>query len=77
MKSIVAVALLLASTSTFAQTPSGSGKGKTCSGLVAECVAYNKKRGDDTSRCAGYKASCMATGTYMDRNRTITDVTRR
>src|ERR1700737_2962178 len=36
---------------------------KTCSQLVAECVAFNKKGGYDTSRCEGYRAPCMATGT--------------
>jgi hypothetical protein len=52
-------------------------KGATCSKLVAECVTFNKRGGYDTKRCEGYRASCMATGVYKDRNRTITDVIRR
>lgn len=70
MKSLVAAAILLT-------TVSYAHAAKTCSGLVAECVAFNKKGGFDTSRCEGYRASCMATGTYTDRNRTITGVTKR
>ena len=71
MKTIFTAVLILSATISYAHA------GKTCSGLVAECVAFNKKGGYDTSRCAGYKASCMATGTYTDRNRTIYGVTRR
>jgi len=72
------VSLVASSTTVHAQTASGDvGGKKSCSQLVAECVAFNKKGGYDTSRCAEYKAACMATGTYQDRNRTITGVSRR
>jgi len=56
---------------------SGEANGKTCSQLVAECVNYNRADGSDVSRCAGYKTTCMATGTYSDRKRTITGVTKK
>ena len=52
-------------------------KGATCSKLVAQCVAFNKRGGYDTKRCETYRAPCMATGVYKDRNRTIVDVIRR
>lgn len=68
---------LLLSTESHAQTSSGPANGKTCSQLVRECVAYNHKGGYDTSRCEVYRAPCMATGTYQDRNRIITDVVRK
>ena len=58
-------------------TMSGEANGKTCSQLVAECVNYNRADGSDVSRCAGYKTTCMATGTYSDRKRTITGVTKK
>jgi hypothetical protein len=76
-RALTLIAALLACSSVFAQTPSGSANGKTCSQLVQECVAFNKKGGHDTSRCAGYKAPCMESGTYQDRNRTITGVVRK
>jgi hypothetical protein len=60
-----------------ALTPSGEAKGKTCSQLVAECVSFNRAGGFDVSRCADYKASCMATGTYSDKKRTVTGVTKK
>ena len=50
---------------------------QTCSKLAAECVAYNKARGADTQRCYGYKASCMKTGTWVDRNRQFSNVSRK
>jgi hypothetical protein len=75
-RALIAI-LLLTSTLTYAQTPSGPANGKSCSQLAGECVAYNKARGDDTGRCAGYKQSCIATGTYQDRNRTITGAKQR
>jgi hypothetical protein len=69
--------LLLLSTVAHAQTPSGPANGKSCTQLVQECVAFNKKGGHDTSRCAGYKAPCLESGTYQDRNRVITGVVRK
>jgi hypothetical protein len=78
MRWIVITAVgLLTSTSAYAQTPSGPAHGKSCSQLVAECVAYNIKGHYDVNRCYGYKEPCIATGTYQDRNRIITDVKRR
>jgi hypothetical protein len=76
MKLFLALALILPTTA-FAQTPSGDAGGKTCSQLAAECVSFNKKGGYDTGRCVGYKDACMASGTYQDRNRTITNVRRK
>lgn len=60
-----------------ASFPFSTAYAKTCSQLIAECVAWNKSHGSDVGRCEGYRASCMATGTYQDRNRTITNVTRK
>ena len=57
-------------------TLSGPANGKTCSQLAAECVSFNQAGGFDSSRCAGYKSSCMKTGTYTDKKRTVTGVTR-
>jgi hypothetical protein len=59
-----------------ALTPSGPAQGKTCSQLAGECVSFNQTGGFDSSRCAGYKASCMKTGTYVDKKRTVTGVTK-
>jgi hypothetical protein len=50
---------------------------QTCSKLAAECVAWNKARGHDTQRCYGYKASCMQSGTWVDRNRQFSNVTKK
>jgi hypothetical protein len=53
---------------------------QTCSKLAAECVAHNKvnSRSDPQgARCAGYKAQCMATGKWVDRNRSFDNVTRK
>lgn len=58
-------------------TMSGEAKGKTCSQLAAECAAFNRSEGFDVSRCAGYKASCIATGTYSDKKRTVTGVVKK
>jgi hypothetical protein len=58
-------------------TLSGPANGKTCSQLAAECTAYNRAGGYEVSVCAGYKASCMKTGTYTDKKRTVTDVAKR
>jgi hypothetical protein len=77
MKSIILAAFLLVPTAVYAQTPSGPANGKSCSQLVAECVAYNIKGHYDVNRCYGYKAPCIASGTYQDRNRYITDAKRR
>jgi len=60
-----------------ALTMSGEAKGKTCSQLAGECLSFNKAGGFDVSRCADYKATCMATGTYSDKKRTITGVTKK
>jgi hypothetical protein len=60
-----------------ALTPSGEAKGKTCSQFVSECVSFNRAGGFDVARCADYKASCMATGTYSDKKRTVTGVTKK
>jgi hypothetical protein len=60
-----------------ALTPSGEAKGKTCSQLASECVSFNRAGGFDVARCADYKASCMATGTYSDKKRTVTGVTKK
>lgn len=66
---IAAASAVLGATPALAQ--------QTCSRLTAECVAYNKARGADTQRCYGYKASCMKTGTWVDRNRQFSNVTRK
>jgi hypothetical protein len=60
-----------------ALTMSGEAKGKTCSQLAGECVSFNKAGGFDVSRCADYKATCMTTGTYSDKKRTITGATKK
>jgi hypothetical protein len=60
-----------------ALTPSGEAKGKTCSQLTSECVSFNRSGGFDVSRCSDYKTSCMATGTYSDKKRTVTGVTKK
>ncbi len=70
MKSILTAAVILTASVNYSHAA-------TCSQLVAQCVAFNKKGGYDTSRCEGYRASCMATGTYTDRNRTINGVTKK
>jgi len=57
-------------------TLSGPANGKTCSQLAAECVSFNQAGGFDASRCSGYKSSCMKTGTYVDKKRTVTGVTK-
>jgi hypothetical protein len=77
MKSAVVAIALLASSAVYADTPSGPARGVTCSQLAAECRAYNKRKGLDVGQCAGYKASCIATGTYSTPNRHITDAVRR
>jgi hypothetical protein len=79
MASFAALAMLFtgATGAVHAQalTPSGAANGKTCSQLAAECVSFNQAGGFDASRCGGYKASCMKTGTYVDK-RTVTGVTK-
>lgn len=50
---------------------------QTCSKLAAECVAWNQARGHDTQRCYGYKASCMKTGSWRDRNRSYDNVAKK
>lgn len=77
MRILIAFLLFVLSTASFAQTTSGPANGKSCSDLVQECVDYNHSRGHDTARCQGYKASCMKSGVYKDRNRTITGVAKR
>jgi len=79
MKSILAATLLLASVSYVhaKDTPSGPGRGVTCSQLASECRAYNARKGLNVGDCAGYKAACIASGTYSTPNRHITDVVRR
>ncbi len=49
----------------------------SCSSLAATCVAYNKKAGSPTDRCAGYKVQCMQTGSWQDRNCSRSDVKKR
>jgi len=49
----------------------------SCSGLAATCKAFNKKAGSDTSRCDGYKAACMQSGQWQDRNCSRSNVTKR
>ena len=46
----------------------------SCSSLAATCVAYNKKAGSPTDRCAVYKVQCMQTGSWQDRNCSRIDV---
>lgn len=69
-------AIILASAFVCAFIPTVSAQ-QTCSKLAAECVAFNKKGGHDTSRCAGYKAQCMATGSWRDRNRSFDNVAKK
>ena len=66
---LIAACVVLFATAASAQ--------KTCSKLTAECVAFNKARGVDSSRCYGYKASCMKTGQWVDRNRQFSHVTKK
>lgn len=40
----------------------------SCSSLAATCKAFNRTLGADTSRCDGYKAECLRTGAWRDRN---------
>jgi hypothetical protein len=49
----------------------------SCSGLAATCKAFNKKAGADASRCDGYKAACMQTGQWQDRNCSRSNVAKR
>ena len=49
----------------------------SCSGLAATCVSYNKKAGAPTDRCAVYKAQCMQSGAWQDRNCSRSEVKRR
>ena len=77
MRFLALTTALLFAASAHAQTMSGPANGKSCSDLVQECVEYNRARGADTGRCQTYKSACMKSGTYKDRNRTITDVAKR
>lgn len=77
MRYVIATLLTVVCSASYAQTMSGPANGKSCSDLVQECVEFNRSGGYDTSRCQGYKASCMKTGVYKDRNRTITGVAKR
>jgi len=67
--SLTIAALCLSATAAHAQ--------QTCSKLAAECVAYNKARGHDTNRCYDYKAACMKTGQWTDRNRQFSNVAKK
>jgi len=77
MRLVMIAIALLASSAAYADTPSGPARGATCSQLAAECRAYNKRKGLDVGQCTGYKASCIATGTYSTPNRHITEAVRR
>lgn len=73
MKTILVLAIL-----SLSMLPANAQQ--TCSKLAAECVAFNKinSRSDPQgARCAGYKAQCMATGRWVDRNRTFENVLRK
>ena len=49
----------------------------SCSSLAATCKAYNRKPSADTSRCDGYKAECLRTGAWRDRNCSRDNVSRK
>ena len=49
----------------------------TCSSLAATCKAFNRKLGADTSRCDGYRAECLRTGAWRDRNCSRSNVARK
>jgi hypothetical protein len=74
---LFAAALLLALSSTAQAYTTCDLPNPSCSGLAATCVAYNKKAGSPTDRCAGYKAQCMQTGAWQDRNCSRSVVERR
>lgn len=71
----ILLSTLAAVTLIFATSPASAQQ--TCSKLTAECVSWNKTRGHDTNRCYGYKASCMKTGEWVDRNRQFSNVTKK
>lgn len=68
--------LILALTFAFFSVGAANAQ-QTCSKLAAECVAFNKKGGWPTDRCEGYKQQCMATGKWVDKNRTFNNVTKK
>jgi len=49
----------------------------SCSSLAATCRAFNRKLNADTSRCDEYKAECLRTGSWRDRNCSRDNVARR
>jgi hypothetical protein len=63
----LAGAMLAFSTPSFAYTTCDL-PNPSCSRLAATCKAWNKKTGSDTSRCDGYKAACLQSGSWQDRN---------
>jgi hypothetical protein len=59
LTTFLAAALLVALTGTAQAYTTCDLPNPSCSGLAATCVAYNKKSGAPSDRCAGYKAQCM------------------
>ena len=79
MKTAVILALLsaISISEAHAQATTCNLKNPSCSSLASTCKAFNRKAGAPTGRCDEYRAACMQTGTWQDRNCTRTNVRKR
>ena len=49
----------------------------TCSYIAGTCRSWNKTHGGDLAVCESYRQSCLASGSWQDRNRSIPNAIRR
>lgn len=77
VSTIVFSSLLLSAGDVNAQATTCNLPNPSCSSLAATCKTFNRKLGADTSRCDGYKAECLRTGAWRDRNCSRDNVARK